>query len=359
MSLPKIASYIPRSMMQPNFTKDVTFRGILKDCLSCTVYEERNGSFYLEMTYPVGGKFAEYLQMYNVIICDAGTQLKNQQFRITRIKKTSDLIISVYAEHVSYITYGLLVEPTVNKAYLYTAELLTLWYNNILNRPFDFNVVSNFSSNFLSKGVKWPGEKFLCARDILMGTEGSILDIVGGEYLFDNYNITLKTRRGKKIPKPLYYGHGIVDIECEEIVTDSFQSVQMYANSGSGVVWGIPNSNKKYDDFPYLSMKRVDASSQFNSETVQPAELTNAASSYMQSNSDMVRSRYSFRVNTAALQSDPAFVSIGLCDSVTIDYEPLNIKLESKVTAYHWNVLTDSYTDITLGNYKDIYTYQK
>ena len=60
--------------------------GPLNDTLSCTVKEERNGLFILEMVHPVDSPAFSLLHKDKLIKVDAGHKLKAQRFRIKKIQ---------------------------------------------------------------------------------------------------------------------------------------------------------------------------------------------------------------------------------------------------------------------------------
>ena len=77
--------------------------GVLADCISCEVTEERNGAYELVLQYPVtGGNYGE-LSSERIIKAKPNDTADDQAFRIYRITTPIDGVVTVYAQHISYL----------------------------------------------------------------------------------------------------------------------------------------------------------------------------------------------------------------------------------------------------------------
>ena len=76
--------------------------GRLRDVISCIVTEERNGEYTLSMDYPIDGNHAESLVHSAIIKVLPGDGATLQLFRISKISKPINGIITIDAEHISY-----------------------------------------------------------------------------------------------------------------------------------------------------------------------------------------------------------------------------------------------------------------
>ena len=76
--------------------------GALADTLSCEVTEERNGAYECVMKYPITGQFYSEIRKERLIKAKPNDTGKNQVFRIYRITKPLNGIITIYAQHLSY-----------------------------------------------------------------------------------------------------------------------------------------------------------------------------------------------------------------------------------------------------------------
>lgn len=87
--------------MTPILQTQTEIMGFLPDALSCTVTEERNGIYELELTYPVSGPMFSYLAVDKFIKVKPNDTAENQLFRIYEISKPINGIVTVSAEHNS------------------------------------------------------------------------------------------------------------------------------------------------------------------------------------------------------------------------------------------------------------------
>src|SRR5699024_9616662 len=110
--------------------------GVLSDAISALVEEERNGQFELVMKYLVDGINVKEIKNDRLIKVDASNNLKDQRFKIIRISKPAKGVVTIYAEHVSYLTQDLPLEPEVQYSGDATTAL-NIWKNNIVDdNPF-------------------------------------------------------------------------------------------------------------------------------------------------------------------------------------------------------------------------------
>lgn len=85
--------------MIPILQTQSTVLGFLPDALSCTVTEERNGIFELELTYPVSAPMFSSLAVDTFIKVKPNDTADPQLFRIYEITKPINGIVTVNAEH--------------------------------------------------------------------------------------------------------------------------------------------------------------------------------------------------------------------------------------------------------------------
>lgn len=185
--------------------------GVLRDALSCVVIEELNGSFELEMVYPVDGAHYNDISLRKILYVKPNKYDSPQAFRIDTISKPFDGKVTMNAVHLSYDLSGYIVEPLEAEA-TGIQDAFTKINAKILNSasfPFTFSTdITNTESKF---NIQVPAS----VRSILAGTEGSLLDIFGGEYKFDNYTINLLRNRGEDRGFSVRYGKNLTDIKQE------------------------------------------------------------------------------------------------------------------------------------------------
>ena len=87
----------------PNATDFSTFGlGVLTDTISCEVTEERNGVFECLLKYPVSGQHYGLITKECIIKAKPNDTATDQAFRIYRITKPLNGIVTIYGQHISY-----------------------------------------------------------------------------------------------------------------------------------------------------------------------------------------------------------------------------------------------------------------
>ena len=172
--------------MIPILMQNDTVVGFLADALSCVVTEERNGVFELSLTYPVTGKMFPEIAIDRFIKAKPNDTADLQLFRIYEVSKPMNGIVTVNAEHVSY---ALAHFPVIEASITGTAtqainELLSdvTYVYDYFDKTNPFRAATTDMDT-----VKTFQYKIGTVRAALGGSEGSILDVFGGEYEFDNY----------------------------------------------------------------------------------------------------------------------------------------------------------------------------
>ena len=342
--------------------------GALPDAASCTVTEERNGGYEVEMEYPLTGSHFSDIQKRRILYVKPNPYDDPQPFRIYSITKPINGIVTVHAAHLSYDTSGSIVKLFPADAGSASAAMSYLKNFSVPSTPFTF-----FTNVGKSGTMSVPKPSSI--RSLLGGSDGSILDIFGGEYLFDKWNISLLESRGSNRGVAIRYGKNMTDLEQEENDTDFYTGVYPFWYSESedgGLVTlsandGIVNAPGNYD---FVKIMPLDLSSEdFGKETTDSegytttiekpteAELLAAAQKYIANNKIGIP-KVSLDVSFVMLAQSEEYKdfarleTVKLCDTVTVEFEKLGVKTTAKCIKTVYNVLTDKYDSIELGEPK-------
>lgn len=321
--------------------------GCLSDAVSCIVEEERNGIYELEMKYPIYGMHYDELVM-SAIIWATPSEGKNEQgFRIYKITKPINGIVTVYAEHISYQLASIPVSRfTASSA---AAALSGMKENAGVRCPFSFWTDITRSGEF---SVEVPAG----IRTKLGGSRGSVLDVYGGEYEWDNFDVRLKTNRGKNEGVSLRYGKNITDLNQEENITNTITGIYPYWKKEDEYVELTQKTvlAENSGNFPYPRIAVIDCSGEFEEKPSQEA-LLSWARNYIKKTGTGVPS-VSISVSFVALWQTEEYKDIAplervkLCDTVTIEYPELGVSAEGKVIKTRYNVLLERYENIEIGD---------
>lgn len=325
--------------------------GRLSDAISCVVTEERNGSYELEMKYPVGGRNYDEISHSRIIAAiphDGGTI---QGFRIYKIKRQIDSTVTVYARHVSYQLSMIPCRPF--SATTCAEALVKIKANAMEDCPFTF---------WTDKGTaaKYEQTEPASIRSRLGGTDGSILDAYGGEYEFDNFTVRLHASRGSDRGARLAYGKNITDIRQEQNIENACTGIVGMWKNGTEAVFTDAVYGANADAFPYHRTRVVDFTSDFQEEPTM-AQLASRTQSYAKANALGVPA-VSIDVSFVALWQTEEYKDIAplervrLCDTVTVSFEMLGIEAKAKVVKTAYNVLLERYDRIEIGDARPGFT---
>ena len=342
--------------------------GALPDAASCTVTEERNGGYEVEMEYPLTGSHFSDIQKRRILYVKPNPYDDPQPFRIYSITKPINGIVTVHAAHLGYDTSGSIVKLFPADAGSASAAMSYLKNFSVPSTPFTF-----FTNVGKSGTMSVPKPSSI--RSLLGGSDGSILDTFGGEYLFDKWNISLLESRGSNRGVTIRYGKNMTDLEQEENDTDFYTGVYPFWYSESedgGLVTlsandGIVNAPGNYD---FVKIMPLDLSSEdFGKETTDSEgytttiekpteeELLAAAQKYIANNKIGIP-KVSLDVSFVMLAQTEEYKdfarleTVKLCDTVTVEFEKLGVKTTAKCIKTVYNVLTDKYDSIELGEPK-------
>ena len=340
------------------------------DANKATVTRERNGNYSLYIEYPVGGSLTPLFKQDMRIKADAGVRTKNQTFYISRIVKDSSHVIKIYAKHISHLTEHMSINHGTNRSRATAMEALRVWASNLVGGV-RFDVWSDIDT---IGSIDWKLDKIKTAREALGGVEGSILDIWGGEYEFDNTTIKLHRRLGRQSPTVLEYGRNILSAEDDEDANNVYTSVYPFATytpesqsheegkeskTQDPVTVTLPEKIVDSQWVGHYAERRVavvDFSSKYGDKQTPSAEsLRNFAREYMKTNRIGIpkintKIEYADLAKTLDYADMSQMEEVELCDILPIYYPTIGLTNdENKVVVVNYDVLNDRNESIELG----------
>lgn len=321
--------------------------GALRDALYCTVTEERNGSYELEMGYPVSGKHYSELTLRGLICAKPNPYSEEQYFRVYKISRPINGQVIISAQHISYDLCGIPVAP-------YTAGTAAQALDRLKSQatvecPFEFWTDLSTTADFAATVPS-------SLRSLLGGIDGSILDVYGGEYEWDNYTVKLHSERGTDRGVSIRYGKNLIDLTQEENCTNVYTGVYPYWADSAGAVTQIstgPVVDVPDSQYNFVRILLLDLSQDY---TEQPTDeqLKQSALSYIKANKIGVP-KVSLKLSYAQLEQTVEYKGkallerVGLCDTVHVVFERLGVDATAKVIKTTYNVLLDRYDSVELG----------
>lgn len=381
-------------------TTDFTNNGLgfLSEAVSCEVTEERNGIFDTTLQYPYSGDKYRKLMIGSYVMTKASATTPNPQiFRVSKISRPINGIVTYSAEHIRYALNHYPVVPcAINKTHTSPYYALSALQTDSVINPgalgFKF-AASGFSTGGSYTINMQPG--VYSVGQVLAGTEGGILDACGGEYEFDNYNITLHKSRGRDTGHTITYGKNLVDIQ-QDIMDDAYTCVlpyMLFTNSdnvtdvltishNSPTEWKYPGANgsiitghnptrptfdadiiklENYDLYSaprcyYLNLTDVIT----GVDAVPPVtKMRSYANAWISANKDeLINNTVNTTVNfidlskTEEYKNFECLQSDGLCDTVRLKVPHMELDTKVKITKTVYDSLNERYISMDLGTIK-------
>lgn len=320
--------------------------GKLIDAGSCIVTEERNGSYELEMTYPITGHLYDEIKQRSIIFAKPSPAQSEQPFRVYRITKPLNKVVTIYAAHISYDLSGIPVKNFTSQSV--QAALTALTTSSVISNPF------TFWSDKTNSGVMEIETPMPC-RTIL----SNILDAYGGEYEFDKYTVKLHSLRGFDNGVSIKYGKNLTDLEQDENCSNVYTGVLPYwtgndTNGNETTVSGsVVNAPGTYD---FTRILPVDFTSDFE-EQPSPAQLNNAATNYISANNIGIP-EVNLTVSFVHLNQTEEYKNLGiferveLGDTIKVEFAAMGVSSTARCVKTVYNTLLERYDNVELGEVK-------
>lgn len=321
--------------------------GRLRDCLSCTVTEEKNGIFECNFSYPVTGANYDLIKLGRIIGVthdDSGTI---QPFDIISFSKPINGVVSFRAVHISYRLSGHVYAAADGGANL-AGCLELLQSGSVPPLPFTLSTDGWSPAGYCAAMYAEPRT----VRAIIGGSEGSLLDTFGGEVEWNNWQVIFHASRGVYRDFKIRYGVNMTAYNDDTDYADSFTACVPYWTDGTTTITGgIVYSGTE----PFNGVEKclpLDLSSKFETAPSTSA-LEAEAFSYMQGG-QVYLPKQTITVEFARLQDlghedFAGLYTCELCDTIAVDFPAYRMSGQYKIVKTVWDALTDRYDEMTLG----------
>lgn len=331
--------------------------GVLADAISCTVVEEINGIFNLEFKYPIKGVLFDQLKPEMIIKADAGYQLKGQLFIINRIDMNMNKTVTVYADHISYLTEHVVLKPTIQNFHGNLQGTFNELNNQIADktsRPFNF---TGYMDLEIENETEFNFPETSNVKEALI----EILKAWGGEFTFDNFDISLSQKRGTTANTLIAYGRNLLDLRQEENIGETVTSIYPFATyqpegkDEEVVIVTLPElilHAQNADNFENKRVMKVDLTQEIEGFP-SVDKLRTVAEKYLNDHNfgvPQVSIALNFVDLTKMVGSDSLVIEqLNLGDTVRVRFEHLAVIASTQVVRVAWNVLLEQFDEIELG----------
>lgn len=335
---------------------DYNGKGILDNMIiSPVVYEELNGSFYLEFSYPMQGKYAKEL-VPEIIIRSPVANLPDQLFRITERNESLGGVMQIVAHHIFYDLSKNLIEDTYQVNRTGTQALKQLLSNTQFSHS--FQGTSNIITANSARLVRLNPVEVLLDGELDNGFQARW----GGEIERDNFSISMLSKRGSDNGVQIRDKKNLTGYKSN--IDNSSVVTRIMPQGYDGLF--LP---EKYVDSPlinqyitprikvirYDSVKVGDGEDEYKTEQEAFVALRKLASLEF-SKHHIDKPLITYEVEFASLEHTKeyegfmALETISIGDSVSVVHADDGLNISARMISYTYDPLMKAYKKITLGN---------
>lgn len=317
---------------------DTNGLGALSDCISCVAEETLNGPFELEMQYRLNGLHYADMTLRSIILAKPNPTARPQPFRVYKISRPINGVVTINAQHLSYDLSGIVIEP-FNAPSLASA-LEGMKTNAVTENPFEYETDKTVISGFV---VAYPSS----ARSLVAGQRGSLLDTYGGELEFDRYQVKLWAHRGKDNGVTIRYGKNMTDVNQEEDGSGVYTGVYPYWYSEEEGSADLGSSYVPVEgEFDFTRILLLDLTEEFENKPT-AEELTQKAQEYISNHDPGVPT---ISTTVSWYQSRDFVENVNLGDVVGVYFSRLGISAKAKIVKTRYNALQNRYESVDIGS---------
>ncbi|RBT47789.1 phage tail spike protein [Enterococcus hirae] len=329
--------------------------GILSDCKKCLVTEEANGSYTVELSFPINAKFSSQLEDHNY-------QIK------CKPNATDDFHIFYIYNHYKDMATGLL--------YVY-GKSRTMKLGNRAVKKFEFErATCQEAMKYLEKSMDQPSDIRLFS-DItrvgstsievsnplkcIKGIDGSLNQIFGGEMKHEPFKLSLLNRRGRDHVTTFRYRKNLTGLKVETnfdgLLTRIFPYADVQNNEGETErIFGNPVDSlniNKYDGEIYSEYVQF-TEDQGVTDQKSLNEVSKKYFSSMNPNCDQPNISIELNIrkmeDTALAKRFKKFREVGLFDTFDIFHERFKINITAQITKVIYDSLNERVESLEAGD---------
>jgi len=328
----------------------------------CKVTEEINGDFSLTMNHPQDEN-EKYSKLAVGRVIKVWTYRGYQLFRIYKIDKPIFGTIPVYARHVFYdLLDNFILDTRPSAASAATAGQAILAG---CTEATDFTFASDIAGIATAYYVRTnPVAAFIGTDD------QSMINRWGGEIERDNFAVKINSQIGANNGVIIAYRKNLTGLTMTEDISGAYSDICPTAVSKDGGVLKLPETyvssttstlpRKRYTTTHFDDIKVGAADTggvvQYATDGDAYTEMRARCNALFAAGLD--RPAVTLAVQFASLagvdgyDQFAALNTVDLGDTVTVKHEPLNVDLALRVISVVWDVLSERYDDLTIGDKK-------
>jgi phage minor structural protein len=331
----------------------------LDECISCVCTEEVNTSFELVVEYPATGELASQITAGKFIVCKPNPYDYPQYFHIYKVSKTTQFMITVYAEHISYAFNHFVCRPNTTYEDEETSITALMYYLNSQSNDNPTPIQGyqmTFTSNVTSLS-RWTVPNHTEAKNVM----SNAVKLYGGEWKFNNNGASLMVSRGQDRGVTLSNATNLISLSSDNDITGVYTHIFPFwkgidENGNEVIVYSDPEFVSILSETRTRFKPYIYDCSQYFSVKPQSGELYERALDFGNLNYTILGNSISGfdaeivqrgKTIEGAYLSDADHIEIG--DTIYINIPEINLSTSEKVTATKYDVLRDRLISVTIG----------
>ncbi|WP_258088367.1 phage tail spike protein [Weissella fangxianensis] len=339
--------------------------GLLNDIYSVDIQEQRNGLLTLTASYPTNAKHYKEIETGRIIYAKPNPLDNAQAFRIVKTElDISGYNLNIEADHITYdLTHNLVKEVHLQG----DGQNAMTHLQNATVTPHLFKFTSDLQHIGDSR------LQYVNPMEAIAGTEGSILQIWGGELHRDNRIISMLSRRGRDNFTTFRLGKNInglkytVDMSnvTTRIVPTVTKSDATDSDKAYFVVGDVVDS-KNLNKYSNVYIQHVDMGEKVTinegetDEQIKAKIDKQAKNWFTQSaNTGIDLPQVTVEIDVTSLQDSADYQekfrnleSVGLTDTVSVYVPEFNVNVTAIVNELHYDPVAERVTSLVVGTSK-------
>ena len=339
--------------------------GLLNDIYSVDIQEQRNGLLTLTASYPTNAKHYKEIETGRIIYAKPNPLDGAQAFRIVKTElDISGYNLNIEADHITYdLTHNLVKEVHLQG----DGQNAMTHLQNATVTPHLFRFVSDLQHLGDSR------LQYVNPMEAIAGTEGSILQIWGGELHRDNRTVSMLSRRGRDNFTTFRLGKNInglkYTVDMSNVTTRIVPTVtksDATDNDKAYFVVGDTVDSKNLNKYPNVYIQHVDMGDKVTinegetDEQIKAKIDKQAKNWFTQSaNTGIDLPQVTVEIDVTSLQDSADYQekfrnleSVGLTDTVSVYVPEFNVNVTAIVNELHYDPVAERVTSLVVGTSK-------
>ncbi len=336
--------------------------GQLVDSYDVDIHEQRNGLLNLTAYYPVNGQHYGDISEGNIILAKPSPLDDNHAFRIVSVA----LDITGYAVMIEAdsITYDLTNNLSKTIHMLGDGQAAMAAIQKSTFHPHIFTFYSDITHTSESQ------LRYVNPMEAIAGTQGSFLQIWGGELKRENRRVAMFNRRGRDNVATFRLGKNIAGlkytVDVSKLTTEIVPTVTVNSTDVSRTIEGATVQSSRMGNYPLVYSKMVDVSQDVKvdegdtDDQIKAKINAFAADWFVQSaNTGKDLPEVTVEVEVESLQDSADYAdkfakleTIGLTDTVTVYVPEFGVNVTAIVNELHYDPVAERVTKLSIGTAK-------